>query len=262
MKVLHGGTCATVAYTGWVTAPFLVPCVVITACVVWWPLGCVYMAVTCSCCGPVPLMCYSVDRYSAGLTSPTSVRVGPAAPDAKAGGATNVRAASPVALDDTGVSTGGVGLTASWGSPAVGVFLHRSFAHGAPCFPVPTVAAPKLHPHGICCTLARRSDNLQACVCVASSHDIPCVPAVCLCVARLASAFLALWPSCFACVHARCSALGLPYLALPFRGGAVTDILHDLLCGLALSPVRHDLPSKKKTTGMASPRGAPTLIPR
>ena len=43
-------------------------------------------------------------------------------------------------------------------------------------------------------------------------------------------------------LRACCSALGLPYLALPFGGGALTEVLHDLLCGLALSPVRHDLP--------------------
>ena len=146
----------------------------------------------------------------------------------------------------TAVSTGGVGLTAGWGSPAIGVFLHRSFAHGAPCFPVPTVAANKHNPHGRCCTIARRSDNLQACVCVASCHHFPCVPAVRLCVARLASTFLALWPSCSACVRACCSALGLPFLAHSFGGGAVTEVLHDLLCGFALSTVRHDLPSKKK----------------
>ena len=193
-------------------------------------------------------MCYSVDRSSAGPHAAHKREGGPrpAAPDAKAGGATNVRAASRVALDDTEVSTGGVGLTAGWGSPAIGVFLHQSFAHGAPCFPVPTVAANRHYPHGRCCTIARRSDYLQACVCVASSHHIPCVPAVRLCVARLASAFLALWPSCSACVRACCSALGLPYLALPFGGGAVTEVLHDLLCGLALYTVRHDLPSKKK----------------
>ena len=52
--------------------------------------------------------------------------------------------------------------------------------------------------------------------------------------------------SCSACVHACCSALGLPYRALPFGGGAVIEVLHDLLCGLALSTVRHDLPQKKK----------------
>ena len=142
----------------------------------------------------------------------------PAAPDAKAGGATNVRAASRVALADTVVSTGGVGLTAGWGCPAVGVFLHKPFAPGAPCFPVPTVAASKHYPHGRCCTIARRSDNLQACVCVASCHHFPCVPAIRLCVARLASTFLALWPSCSACVRACCSALGLPFLAHPFGG--------------------------------------------
>ena len=129
-----------------------------------------------------------------------------------------VRAASRVALDDTEVSTGGVGLTAGWGSPAVGVFLHTSFAHGAPCFPVPTVAANRHYPHGRCCTIARRSDYLQACVCVASSHHFPCVPAVCLCVAWLASTFLALWPSCSACVRACCSALGLPLPGPPLRG--------------------------------------------
>ena len=33
---------------------------------------------------------------------------------------------------------------------------------------------------------------------------------------------------------------------LPFGGGAVTEVLHDLLCSLALSTVRHDLPFKKK----------------
>ena len=144
------------------------------------------------------------------------------------------------------VSTGWVGLTVGWGSPAVGAFLHISFAHGAPCLPVLTVAANTLYPQGRCCTLARRSDHLQARVCVASSHHFPCAPAVRLCVARLASAFLALWPSGSACVCACCSALGLPSLALPFGGGAVTGVLHDLLCGLALSTVRHDLPSKKK----------------
>ena len=111
---------------------------------------------------------------------------------------------------------------------------------------MPTVAANKHYPHGRCCTIARRSDNLQACVCVASCHHFPCVPAVRLCVARLASTFLALWPSCSACVRACCSALGLPFLAHPFGGGAVTEVLHDLLCGFALSTVRHDLPSKKK----------------
>ena len=120
--------------------------------------------------------------------------------------------------------------------------ISESFAPGAPCFPVPTVAANKQYPHGRCCTIARRSDNLQACVCVASCHHFPCVPAVHLCVARLASTFLALWPSCSACVRACCSALGLSLLAHPFGGGAVTEVLHDLLCGFALCTVRHDLP--------------------
>ena len=60
-----------------------------------------------------------------------------------------------------------------------------------------------------------------------------------------ASAYFALWPSCSACVRARCLVLGSPYLALSFGGGAVTEILHALLCGLALSPARHDLPGKK-----------------
>ena len=49
-----------------------------------------------------------------------------------------------------------------------------------------------------------------------------------------------------ACVRARCSVLGTPFLALSFGGGAVTEVLHALRCGLALSPVRHDLPYKKK----------------
>jgi len=170
--------------------------------------------------GPPNPRCYAVDRSSAGPHAAHKREGGPcpAAPDAKAGGATNVRAASRVALDDTEVSTGGVGLTAGWGSPAVGVFLHTSFAHGAPCFPVPTVAANRHYPHGRCCTIARRSDYLQACVCVASSHHFPCVPAVCLCVAWLASTFLALWPSCSACVRACCSALGLPLPGPPLRG--------------------------------------------
>ena len=119
---------------------------------------------------------------------------------------------------------------------------------------MPTVAANKHYPHGRCCTIARRSDNLQACVCVASCHHFPCVPAVRLCVARLASTFLALWPSCSACVRACCSALGLPFLAHPFGGGAVTEVLHDLLCGFALSTVRHDLPSKKKKKKKKSSR--------
>ena len=43
-----------------------------------------------------------------------------------------------------------------------------------------------------------------------------------------------------------CSVLGTPFLALSFGGGAVTEVLHALQCGLALSPVRHDLPKKKK----------------
>ena len=93
---------------------------------------------------------------------------------------------------------------------------------------------------------ARRSDHLAACVCVASSHHTPCVPALCLCVAWPASAFLALWPSCSACVRACCSALESPYLPLTFEGCAVTEVLHDLRCGLALSPVRHDLPPPQK----------------
>ena len=54
-----------------------------------------------------------------------------------------------------------------------------------------------------------------------------------------------LWPSCSAYVRACCSALGPPYLALPFGGRAVTEVLQDLRCGLALTPVRHDLPSQE-----------------
>ena len=43
-------------------------------------------------------------------------------------------------------------------------------------------------------------------------------------------------------------------MTLSLGGGAVTEVLHDLLCGLALSTVRHDLPffqktKKKKVTG-------------
>ena len=180
------------------------------------------------------------------LTPPTSVRGPPLHPGSQSRGRNQCSRGVAGCVRRHGSSHGRGGLTAGWGSPAVGVFLRKSFAHGAPCLPVPTVAANTLHPHGRCCTLASRSDYLQACVCVASSHYFPCVPAVRLCVARLASAFLALWPSCFACVRACCSALGLPYLALPFGGGAVTEVLHDLLCGLALFTVRHDLPSKKK----------------
>ena len=197
-----------------------IPCVVFTACVVWWPLGCVYTALTCSCCGPVPLMCYSVDRSSAGPHAAHKREGGPrpAAPDAKAGGATNVRAASRVALDDTEVCTGGGGLQ------QVGVHLPLESFSVSPLLMAHLVClCPPWQPTNfilmdVAAPLASRSDYLQACVCVASSHHIPCVPAVRLCVARLASAFLALWPSCFACVRACCSALGLPYLAFPFRG--------------------------------------------
>ena len=130
-----------------------------------------------------------------------------------------------------------IGCTTTW--------MQDNMAHFKSISPVPAVVANKHYPHGRCCTIARRSDNLQACVCVASSHHFPCVPAVRLCVARLASTFLALWPSCSACVRACCSSLG--FLSWPsLSGGAVTEVLHDLLCGLALSTVRHDLPSKKK----------------
>ena len=117
--------------------------------------------------GPPNPRCYAVDRASAGPHAAHKREGGPcpAAPDAKAGGATNVRAASRVALADTEVSTGGVGLTAGWGSPAIGVFLHQSFAHGAPCFPVPTVAADKHYPHGRCCT-PRQTLGLSADLCV------------------------------------------------------------------------------------------------
>ena len=110
--------------------------------------GCVYEAGTCSCCRPAhpkvllcgPCFCRPSRRPQAcGWPCPV-------APDAKAGGATNVRAASRVALADTEVSTGRVGLTAGWGSPAVGGFLHKSSAHGAPCFPVPIVAATQHYP--------------------------------------------------------------------------------------------------------------------
>ena len=45
---------------------------------------------------------------------------------------------------------------------------------------------------------------------------------------------------------ARCSVLGTPFPALSFGGGAVTEVLHALRCGLALSPVKHDLPCQKK----------------
>ena len=107
--------------------------------------------------------------------------------------------------------------------------------------------------------LAKHSDHLQPCVSVASSRHSPCVCAVGLCVAWQTCAFLALWPSVSACVRARCSVLGTPFLALSFGRGAVTEVLHALRCGLALSPVRHDLPcnQKKKTSSrQASPPGA------
>ena len=68
----------------------------------------------------------------------------PAALEAKAGGGTDVCAASRVALDDMEVSTGRVGLTVGWSSPAIGVFLLQYFAHGAPCLHVPTMAADTL----------------------------------------------------------------------------------------------------------------------
>ena len=125
-------------------------------------------------------------------------------------------------------------------------FLALSFGGGAVTevlhdlrFGVSALSRTLLH-------LARRSDHLQACVCIASSHHVPCVPAIRLCVARPASALLALWPSCSACVRACCSVLGSPYLALSFGGGAVTEVLHDLRCGPALSLVRHDLPCNQK----------------
>ena len=136
-----------------------------------------------------------------------------------------------------------LGFSCRW-SFLLGEQLSRYIAHGAPCLPVDTMVATTLSRTLL--HLARRSDHLQACVRVASSHHIPCVPAVRLCVARPASALLALWPSCFACVRACCSVLGSPYLALSLGGGAVTEVLHDLHCGPALSLVRHDLPCKKK----------------
>ena len=60
----------------------IIPCVapVFTACVVWWPLGCVYAAVTCSCCGPAPLRCFSIVSLLQALTPPTSVRGPPLLP--------------------------------------------------------------------------------------------------------------------------------------------------------------------------------------
>ena len=101
------------------------------------------------------------------------------------------------------------------------------------------------HPHlchGHCCTSPDILTICRHCVCVASSRHFPCVCAVGLCVAWQTSAFLALWPSVSACVRARCSVPGTPFLALSFGGGAVTEVLHALRCGLALSSVRHDLP--------------------
>ena len=48
--------------------------------------------------------------------------------------------------------------------------------------------------------------------------------------------------------------LGTPFLALSFGGGAVNEVLHALRCGLALSPVSHDLPTKKKKKKLSASR--------
>src|ERR1700694_2972544 len=44
-------------------------------------------------------------------------------------------------------------------------------------------------------------------------------------------------------------------------GGAVTEVLHDLRSGLALSSVRHDLPCKKKNNWDGVPKGSACFNP-
>ena len=153
-----------------------------------------------------------------------------------------------------GFAMGCRALLAPAGQPSLGCA-----AQGIGC--ATGLVFPPLHPrlcHGPCCTSPDARTICRHCVCVASSRHIPCVFAVGLCVAWQTPAFLALWPSVSACIRARCSVLGTPFLALSFGGGAVTEVLHALRCGLALSPVRHDLPCKKKACrlGLFFPGGA------
>ncbi len=133
-----------------------IPCVVFTACVVWWPLGCVYTTVTCSCCGPALHMCCSVVRLLQVIAPPTSLRGPSTAPRKPKPGAKFARVAGCVrrhgSLHGRGWAYSGLGLSCRWSlSP---------FAHGAPCLPLPPwqptnfilmdVAAPSPDARTIC----------------------------------------------------------------------------------------------------------------
>jgi hypothetical protein len=94
--------------------------------------------------------------------------------------------------------------------------------------------------------LARHSDPLQAlCVrCFQPSHSLRFCSLLVCCLASLciSCAVVVLF-----CLYAR--VLLCPRYSFPgplLWGGAVTEVLHDLRSGLALSSVRHDLPCKKK----------------
>ena len=93
---------------------------------------------------------------------------------------------------------------------------------------------------GLCVRCFQPSLSLRSCsslVCCSASVYIPCAVAVLFCLRT--------------CVLL-CPRTSFPG---PPLGGAVTEVLHDLLCGLALSTVRHDLPSKKKKK-KKPPRGS------
>ena len=94
----------------------------------------------------------------------------------------------------------------------------------------------------------RRSDHLQAlCVrCFQPSHSLRLCSWLVWCLASLC---IPCAVAVLLCLRARCSVLGTPFLAFSFGRGAVTEVLHALRCGLALSPVRHDLLCKKKGGG-------------
>ena len=144
----------------------------------------------------------------------------------------------------------------------MGETLPKHIAHGTAhlvCMWIPWLPHALLS-HGPCCISPSAQTICRPCVCVASSHHSHAFLQFALCLAWPASAFLALWLSCSACGRACCSAIGSPYLALSF--GRCTEVVHALHCGLALSPVRHDVSRKSNwincssgTLQCASPAG-------
>ena len=205
VAVLHGGTCATVAYNGWVTAPFPVRSGVFQGS----PLSPIlYVAAS------QPLAAYTRSLAAQGLIRPILLPSGRPAP------------LLHQHADDTTVHVRTRADARLVIDGPIQMFCRASGSQVQPS----------------------KSQGWRFARQRVGTPFLACAPSLGSLLSR-APSLSCIWGCCWAVIQRQ---------TLQLLKKAVTEVLHDLLCGLALSTVRHDLPKKKKKKKKRQTRRPPT----